>query len=128
MSREKLPYRRLSWTQKVKIDGQTFYLTVGEFPDGRPGEVWLEASKCGTFTRGALDSLARTVSLLLQAGTPIEDITKSLSLLNFPPNGEVYGNGSNANKVTSVSDWVAQELSAVYCSGQSHPRHQGVSQ
>ncbi len=45
MTRTALPARRHCLTQKSKIDGQSFYLAFGEYPDGRLGEVWLEAHK-----------------------------------------------------------------------------------
>ncbi len=111
--REKLPDRRPCWTQSVKIDGQRFYLTVGEYEDGRPGELFIEANKMGTFARGALDSLARTASNLLQHGAPVGEVVHTLRELNFPPSGDVVGSPL-VSRATSVSDWIAQELEAAY--------------
>lgn len=117
MSREKLPSRRKNWTQKVRIDGQTFYLTVGEYDDGRPGEVFLSANKVGSMIRGMLDDYARSISLQLQEGIPVETVLKHMKLSNYPPHGDVIGEGTVATYATSVTDWVSQEVSAVYCSG-----------
>lgn len=116
--REKLPDRRRNWTQTVRIGGQTFHMTVGEYNDGRPGEVFLNVNKQGTFTCGILDSLARNISLSLQNGTSLEDIAKVNQLLNFPPNGEVTGS-KNVTQATSAVDWISQELYATYCSGKA---------
>ena len=55
MTRSKLPDRRAMWTQKAIIGGQTFYLSVGEYENGRVGEIWLTVSKQGTFTRGTFE-------------------------------------------------------------------------
>ena len=112
-TRVKMPDRRRSWCQKVKMEGQTFYLTVGEREDGQPGEVFIDAAKQGTFTRGVFDALARVVSVALQCGTPLTEICHALRGLNFPPQGCV--NGTNLEgEVSSVVDWIARELEASY--------------
>lgn len=116
MSREKLPDRRRGWTQKVRIGHErtVFYLTTGEYPDGRIGEFWLATHKEGTFARGLAGALARMASIALQNGTPLSEVVKSLRHLNFPPNGPVIGDGSAVSVCSSVCDWVAQELEAAY--------------
>ena len=110
--RERLPDRRKSWRQKVKIgpEGQTFYLDCGEYPDGRLGEIWIDAHKEGTFARGILSSLARMVSISLQSGVTVEEVVGSLRYMNFPPNGDVVGEHTRVTQCTSVSDWIAQEI------------------
>lgn len=117
MTRERLPDRRRCWTQKVRIldplGGQTFYLTCGEYPDGRLGEIFLEAHKEGTFARGVLQALARTVSIALQSQAPVGEIVNALRHLNFPPKGDVAGSAT-VTKCSSVTDWIAQELEAAY--------------
>lgn len=113
MARERLPDRRGSWTQKVRIGEQTFYATFGEYADGRLGEVFIEAHKEGTFARGILGSLARMASIALQNGVPVEEIVRTLRHLNFPPNGAVDGSQS-VKKAASVADWIAQEIEAAY--------------
>ena len=109
VSRERLPDRRKHITQKVRIDGQLFYVCVGLYPDGRPGEIFVTAHKMGTFARGVLDAMARSVSLALQTGTPITEVAKSLAGLDFPPNGSCEGSPL-ITSATSVADFVAQEL------------------
>ena len=118
MNRESLPARRRSWTQKARIPDaqgvlQTFYLSCGEYDDGRLGEVWLEAHTEGTFTRGVLGALARMISLSLQHAVPVSQIVHTLRDMNFPPRGPVSGT-SACTEATSVVDWVARELEAAY--------------
>lgn len=112
--REPLPDRRAIWTQHVEIAGQSLYLSVGEYEDGRPGEVWIVAAKQGEFLRGVLDSLSRVVSIALQCGTPVEELVEALRGVNYPPNGDVRSELSPVSSALSVPDWVAQELAAVY--------------
>lgn len=111
--RERPPHRRRAWTQKVTIGGQTFYLTVGEYEDGRPAEIFIEAHKEGSFARGILSSLARMTSMSLQCGAEVADVVKSLRHINFPPNGCVIGS-KTVSRASSVSDWIAQELESNY--------------
>lgn len=114
MTRTPLPERRAHWTQKVHIEGQGFYLCVGEYPDGRPGEIWLEAHKLGTFARGILDALARMTSVALQCEAPLVEVIKALKGMNFPPNETIQSENSSVTSVTSIADWIAQELEFVY--------------
>ena len=111
--RKPMPNRRRNWTQRVTIGGQAVYLCVGEYPDGGPGEVFLDASKQGTFLRGILDALARMISISLQCGAGIDVVVHSLKGLKYPPNGTVEGT-TTIQEVDSVTDWIAAELEARY--------------
>ena len=111
--REPLPDRRRSWTQKVSIEGQTCYLNVGEYEDGRPGELFIDVAKQGTFLRGVMGALARTISIALQCGADVTMVIHSLRESNYPPNGQVTGSDAVKN-CQSVTDWVAAELEARY--------------
>lgn len=111
--REPLPNRRRSWTQRVRIGGQTCYLCVGEYPDGRPGEIFIDVSKQGTFLRGVMNTLARTISIALQCGADVQSIVYSLREVDYPPNGPVDGS-EFVTEALSVTDWVAKELEARY--------------
>lgn len=111
--REPLPDRRRSWTQKVRIDGQPVYLTVGEYPDGRPGEIFIDMSKSGTFVRGVVGTLARTISIALQCGAGVEVVALMLRDHDYEPKGQVIGS-DKVHECHSVLDWVAQELEAHY--------------
>lgn len=113
--REPLPDRRRSWTQKVVIGSQTVYLCVGEYDDGRPGEIFIDVAKQGTFLRGVMSALARTVSVALQCGATIEMVVYSLKGGTYPPDGTVEGSDC-ISECSSVTDWIAAELEARYCS------------
>ena len=108
-----MPDRRRSWCQKIKVEGQTLYLTVGEREDGQPGEVFIDAAKQGTFTRGVLDALARMTSVALQCGSPLIEVCRALRGLNFPPQGKAEGSAL-VSEVSSVADWIARELEGAY--------------
>lgn len=113
LTRKCLPERRASWTQRARVGGQTLYLSMGDYEDGRLGEIWLEAAKQGTNIRGTLGALARLASVALQHGVPVAAVAEALRGLNYPPNGQVEGSPV-VSSCTSVADWVAQEIAAAY--------------
>lgn len=120
--REVLPDRRRSWTQHVHIGGQSLYLTVGEYSDGRPGEIWVDVAKAGTFLRGVMGTLARSASIALQCGAGVETIIHMLREHDYPPNGPVIGS-PNVTDCFSVPDWIASELEAHYLPEQRQQRN-----
>src|SRR6201981_3826669 len=66
--REKLPVERNSVTHKFSVGGHEGYITVGMYPDGRPGEIFIKMSKEGSTLSGVMDGLALTLSIGLQYG------------------------------------------------------------
>lgn len=113
LMREPLPARRRNWTQHVYIGGQSVYLTVGEYTDGRPGEIFLDISRQGTLLRGIMGTLARSVSIALQFGASVETVAAMLREIDYPPNGPVTGSDA-VQECISVTDWAARELEARY--------------
>jgi len=111
--RKCLPTRRHSWRQCCRIGSQTIYLTVGEYDDGSPGEIFIDIAKAGTLLRGTCDALARVISVALQCGTPLQHVLTALRGLDYPPQGSVM-NSSNVKEAKSVADWIAMELTATY--------------
>lgn len=126
MPRERVPDRRHVWRQKVAIndpDGgrQTFYVDFGEYDDGRLAEVFITSHKCGdSFTRGMMDTLARSISLALQSGTSPHEMAATLSGQNYPPSGRVDAPGSKVAECTSLADYISQEIKAHYGADGKH--------
>ncbi len=69
--RESLPTTRKSITHKFSIAGHEGYLTIGLFPDGRPGEIFIKMSKEGSTLSGLIQGFCRAFSLALQYGLPL---------------------------------------------------------
>lgn len=120
MARVAMPARRRVWRQRVVItnkdDGvrHVFYVEFGEYDDGRLGEVFITAHRTGTFVRGALDTLAQTVSVALQSGTSPHEIARTLRDQAYPPHGAVEAEGSEVHCCASLADYIAQEIVASY--------------
>jgi ribonucleoside-diphosphate reductase alpha chain len=112
--RELLPWRReKGFTQKVKINGQSVYLHVGEYEDGRPGEIFLELAKQGSTLRGMGNLFAISVSIGLQHGVPVREYIKNFLHTKFEPAGIVEGH-KHIKMVSSIADYVARELAITY--------------
>ena len=62
----------MSVTHKFNIGGHEGYLTVGLYPDGTPGELFIKMAKEGSTVSGLMDSFALAVSIALQHGVPLK--------------------------------------------------------
>jgi ribonucleoside-diphosphate reductase alpha chain len=85
--RERLPDTRSSITHKFNVSGHEGYITVGLFPDGRPGELFITMAKEGSTIGGLMDAFGTAVSMSLQYGVPLEDYVRKFSHMRFEPQG-----------------------------------------
>src|SRR3989338_2863232 len=85
--RRKLPEERLAITHKFEIAGHEGYITVGLFPDGKPGEVFINMNKEGSTLSGLMDAFAILVSFNLQYGVPLEFLVNKFAHMRFEPAG-----------------------------------------
>ena len=68
MSRERLRNRRQCETVNLHYGGRRYHLTIGEYNDGRPGEVFIHGAKPGSATDLLCDDIGVLISRLLQHG------------------------------------------------------------
>jgi ribonucleoside-diphosphate reductase alpha chain len=85
--RRRLPAERTAVTHKFDIAGHEGYITVGLYPDGAPGEIFLKMAKEGSTVSGLMDSFATTVSVALQYGVPLRDLVNKFAHVRFEPSG-----------------------------------------
>ena len=78
MLRERLPNRRFATTFDIVAGALRYTTTVGYYPDGRIGEIFLDASKAGSDADSAARDSAITASIAMQFGANIETIRKAL--------------------------------------------------
>ncbi len=112
--REKLPVERDSVTHKFSVGGHEGYITVGMYPDGRPGEIFIKMSKEGSTLSGVMDGLALTLSIGLQYGVPLKVLVDKLVNTRFEPSG-ITAN-QNIRFATSVLDYIARWLGGRFIS------------
>ena len=85
--RERLPSTRPSLTHKFSVSGHEGYLTVGQYEDGQPGELFVTMAKEGSTVGGMMDAFATAISLCLQFGVPLGDLVKKFTHQRFEPSG-----------------------------------------
>ncbi len=85
--RRRLPSERSAVTHKFDIAGHEGYITVGLYPDGQPGEIFLKMAKEGSTVSGLMDTLATTISVALQYGVPLKDLVNKFAHVRFEPSG-----------------------------------------
>ena len=86
-TRRKLADERNSLTHKFDIAGHEGYITVGLFPDGTPGEIFLTMAKEGSTISGFADAFAQAISYALQYGVPLPVLVDKFSHARFEPSG-----------------------------------------
>ena len=85
--RRRLPDERRAITHKYQVAGHEGYITVGLYPDGQPGEIFLKMAKEGSTVSGLMDTLATMTSLALQYGVPLRDLVSKFTHVRFEPSG-----------------------------------------
>ena len=86
-ARQRLPDERRSITHKFSVADQEGYITVGLYPDGQPGEIFMKMAKEGSTVSGLMDTLATTISVSLQYGVPLRDLVNKFAHVRFEPSG-----------------------------------------
>ena len=111
-SRRELPRSRKSSTTAWRVADFGGYLTVGEYPDGQPGEVFVAGSKQGSTMAGLLDAWAIAVSHGLQWGVPAESFVQAFRGMRFDPAGMT--DDPDVRVATSVVDYLVRRLALDY--------------
>ncbi len=110
--RERLPRRRRSATFAFRVADCEGYVTVGEYDDGRPGEVFMKVSKQGSTLAGIMDAFSISVSLGLQHGVPLSTFVRKYTNMRFEPAGMT--DDPDIRIATSLVDYIFRRLAVDY--------------
>ncbi|HZY92417.1 MAG TPA: vitamin B12-dependent ribonucleotide reductase, partial [Thermoplasmata archaeon] len=110
--RERLPDARKAVTHHFQVGGHDGYVTVGLYPDGRPGEIFFRVTKEGSTVNGLMDSLGISMSMALQHGVPLKDLVRKLAHMRFEPAGAT--NNPQIRFAKSIPDYVARWLATEF--------------
>jgi ribonucleoside-diphosphate reductase alpha chain len=110
--RQRLPRKRNSRTFSFRVADCHGYVTVGEFEDGRPGEVFLNVAKQGSTLAGIMDAFAISVSHGLQYGVPLEAFVEMFTNMRFEPAGMT--DDPEIRFATSLVDYIFRRLAVEY--------------
>ncbi len=114
--RHKLAEERMSVTHKFKVGDHEGYLTVGLYPNGEPGEIFITMAKEGSTVSGLMDSFSCAVSIALQHGVPLKLLCEKFAHTRFEPSGWTGNNDIGFAK--SIMDYIFRWLQLRFLTGQ----------
>ncbi|NOY59620.1 MAG: vitamin B12-dependent ribonucleotide reductase [Calditrichaeota bacterium] len=120
MHRRRLPDERRALTHKFSIAGHEGYITVGEYDDGSPGEIFVRMAKEGSVVSGLMDSFATSISIGLQSGVPLKTYVNKFSHTRFEPYG--FTNNPKIRIAKSISDYIFRWLGQKYLKEEEVPQ------
>ena len=112
--RREMPRVRTSKTFSFTVADCHGYITVGEYEDGKPGELFISVAKMGSTLAGLMDSFARSVSYGLQHGVPLKVYVKGMTNLAFAPAGVT--DDPEIRTASSLIDYTFRRLAKTYLS------------
>ncbi len=110
--RERLPRRRRSSTFKFRVADCEGFVTVGEFEDGRAGELFIQVSKQGSTLAGIMDAFSISISLGLQHGVPLTTYVSKFASTRYEPAGMT--DDPEVRIATSLLDYIFRRLALDY--------------
>ena len=110
--RERMPRNRRSRTFEFRVADCKGFVTVGEYDDGRPGELFIRVSKQGSTLAGIMDAFAISVSHGLQYGVPLRAFVEAFVGMRFEPAGMT--DDPDLRISTSIVDYLFRKLSLMY--------------
>jgi len=113
--RHRLPEERASVTHKFSISGHEGYITVGMYPNGQPGEIFIRMAKEGSTVSGLMDAFATAVSLSLQHGVPLKVLCEKFAHTRFEPSG--WTGNEQLGYAKSIMDYIFRWLQLRFLSG-----------
>jgi len=117
--RRRLPDERNSITHKFSVAGHEGYITVGMYPDGTPGEIFITMSKEGSTLSGLMDAFATAISLALQYGVPLKVLVDKFSHMRFEPSG--FTNNPEIPIAKSIIDYIFRWLGKKFLKPEEQP-------
>ena len=110
--RRRLPRSRRSRTFEFRVADCKGFVTVGEYPDGRPGEIFVKVSKQGSTLAGIMDAFAISLSHGLQYGVPLSAFVETFVGVRFEPAG--ITDDPDIRIATSLMDYLFRKLAVMY--------------
>jgi ribonucleoside-diphosphate reductase alpha chain len=128
--RERLPDTRQSITHKFNVSGHEGYITVGLYPDGRVGELFITMAKEGSTIGGLMDCFGTAISMSLQYGVPLNVYIEKFSHTRFEPLGMTKNPDIPMAKslVDYIFRWLGRTFTPEMLSVQQDPQNQNPTQ
>ena len=117
--RHRLNDDRQAVTHKFSFGGHEGYLTVGLYPNGKPGEIFIRMSKQGSTINGLMESFATQFSVSLQHGVPLEVLCGKMAHTRFEPSG--WTGNEKMGYAQSIMDYIGRWLQFRFLEGEQLP-------
>lgn len=114
-NRHRLPNERPAITHHFAVGGHEGYLTVGLYPNGQPGEIFIRMAKEGSTIAGLMECFGTVVSVSLQHGVPLHVLCDKLSHTRFEPSG--WTGNACLGYAKSIMDYLFRWLELRFLSG-----------
>jgi ribonucleoside-diphosphate reductase alpha chain len=114
--RHRLPEERASVTHKFDVGGHEGYITVGLYPNGNVGEIFITMAKEGSTVSGLMDSFSCAVSIALQHGVPLKLLCEKFAHTRFEPSG--WSKMPDIGYAKSIMDYIFRWLQLRFLTGQ----------
>lgn len=105
--RDKLVGIRQGTTHPAQIDDVKIYTTVNRNSEGEISEIYITTDREGTIITGLLNSLSKSISVMLQYHVPPQDIARMLRGQKYEPYGFVKKH-PYIKSVSSISDLISK--------------------
>jgi ribonucleoside-diphosphate reductase alpha chain len=112
--RRELPRVRTGKTFSFRVADSKGFVTVGEYDDGTPGELFIRIAKQGSTLAGMMDAFARSISYGLQYGVPLKSYVKGFTNMSFAPAG--ITDDPDIRTASSLVDYIFRRLALSYLS------------
>ena len=110
--RQKLPRSRRGRTFEFRVADCKGFANIGEYEDGRPGELFLTVSKQGSTLSGIMDAFAKSISYGLQYGVPMRAFVEAFTNMRFEPAGMT--DDPDIRMASSIMDYLFRRLALEY--------------
>ncbi|MEA3020551.1 MAG: ribonucleoside-diphosphate reductase alpha chain, partial [Actinomycetota bacterium] len=110
--RERLPRKRRSNTFTFRVADCNGYVTVSEYDDGRPGELFCKVSKQGSTLAGIMDAFSIAISIALQHGVPLRTYIEKFTNMRFEPAGMT--DDPDIRFASSLIDYIFRRMAVDY--------------
>jgi len=114
-NRHRLQDERSAITHHFAFGGHEGYLTVGFYPNGQPGEIFIRMAKAGSTIAGLMECFGTLVSVSLQHGVPLKVLCDKLSHTRFEPSG--WTGNAEIGYVKSIMDYLFRFMELRFLSG-----------
>ena len=114
-NRHRLQDERSAITHHFAFGGHEGYLTVGFYPNGQPGEIFIRMAKAGSTIAGLMECFGTVISVSLQHGVPLKVLCDKLSHTRFEPSG--WTGNARIGYAKSIMDYLFRWMELRFLSG-----------